>query len=445
MIVFWILAAGLIGLALLFVLPPFFFRHEPRAEPDQDDLNLDLFRRQLKELDADLASGKLDRRQYDDARLDLERELLYDLDGAPGTPAPSGRAATDSTDAGGSTSEGRWVAALLAVALPSAVVALYLHLGNGAVIQEIAEGPAELPPLEVMVERLEQRLAQDPNNPQGWVMLGRTYFAIAEPAKALDALARAYRVAPGDPDVLVTYAEALAANNDSDLTGRPAELIRAALAIDPRHTSARWLQGLASFQTGHYLEAVEQWEKLAATFDRQSEEADELGRYITEARRRAGQTPEPTPRPTAAAAGPIAQATGEAPNAGAASGEGGGAQPGEAAGSVRVEVTLAEELAAKADKDDSLFVYAKAVSGPPMPLAVHRGRVADLPLTLTLDDSLAMISSMKPSSFDHVMVGARVSKSGQALPRSGDLEGETGPVEPGSPATVKILIDRVRP
>jgi len=112
---------------------------------------------------------------------------------------------------------------------------------------------------------------------------------------------------------------------------------------------------------------------------------------------------------------------------------------------VRVEVSLAEPLRSSIDPNDSLFVYAKAVSGPPMPLAAHRGRAADLPVTLTLDDSMAMIPAVKLSGFDRVTVGARISKSGQAVPRSGDLEGEVTPVSPGQAGTVKILIDRVRP
>lgn len=470
MIIFWLLAALLIALALLFVIPPLLSRRAPREGLDQDALNLDLFQRQIEELDADLALGKLDQHQYNAARRDLERELLYDLEGArpssgPGgersegrpLPAPTAGSAAAATTgpavAGEGTGNGRWAAVLLAIVVPASVVSLYLLLGNSAVIQQLAGAqpagvPSGLPPLDVMVERLEERLQRQPNDPEGWVMLGRTYFAIGQPAKAVDALGRAYGVAPGNPDVLVTYAEALAANNDSNLAGRPAELIAAALEIDPQHTSARWLQGLASFQGARYDQAAEQWELLAASFERNSEEAEELERYIAEARRRADPALAEDPRPQRAgglARTLVAQAAeGTAPTEGAGPAEANG-KPAAASGGVTVAVTLAEDLWTKAQMDDSLFVYAKAISGPPMPLAVHRGRVADLPLTLTLDDSLSMMPSMRLSAFDRVMVGARISKGGQATPRSGDLEGEAGPVEPGAAGTVKILIDRVRP
>ncbi len=368
--------------------------------------------------------------------------------------------AADAGAGGEGARNGRWAAALLAVVVPASVVSLYLMLGNSVVIQQLAGAqpagvPSGLPPLEVMVERLEDRLQRQPNDPEGWVMLGRTYFAIGQPAKAVEALGRAYGVAPGNPDVLVTYAEALAANNDSNLAGRPAELIAAALEIDPQHTSARWLQGLASFQGARYDNAAEQWELLAASFEHNSEETAELERFIAEARRRAAPALAEDPRPQRAgglARTLVAQAAEEdtRPAEGRGPAEGrepveGKGEPEAASGGVTVEVTLAEDLWTKAQMDDSLFVYAKAVSGPPMPLAVHRGHVADLPLTLTLDDSLAMMPSMRLSAFDRVMVGARISKGGQATPHSGDLEGEVGPVEPGAANTVKVLIDQVRP
>lgn len=110
-----------------------------------------------------------------------------------------------------------------------------------------------------------------------------------------------------------------------------------------------------------------------------------------------------------------------------------------------MEVSLAEPLWPNADVNDSIFIYAKAISGPPMPLAAHRARARDLPLTITLDDSMAMVPAMKLSGFPEVTVGARLSKSGQAMPQRGDLEGEVTPVQPGQADIVKIVIDRVRP
>jgi cytochrome c-type biogenesis protein CcmH len=296
-----------------------------------------------------------------------------------------------------------------------------------------------------VAKRLAAKLEQSPEDLDGWLMLGRTYFAIGQPKGALYAAEKAYGLEPENPDVLVAYAEAIAANNDSKLAGMPAELIQTALKINPEHIDARWLEGLVSFQDARYVQAAEQWETLLATFNPQSAEAAELKRYIVEAYSRAA--PEPMQvgqAPQTGATADSGQGTARAADKAANAEKHPTSLPG-ATGGVTVEVSLAEHLWRKADANDNLFVYAKAVSGPPMPLAARRARVADLPLTLTLDDSMAMIPAMKLSGFEELTLGARISKSGQAMPQSGDLEGEVSPVKRGHTGTVKILIDRVMP
>jgi cytochrome c-type biogenesis protein CcmH len=449
MTLFWILAAGLMALALAFILPPLLSKKARTDDPSQDALNLAVFRRQLQELDADLAAGELEQAQYETARRDLEMELLHDVGEAPGS---------QTLETGG----GRWAAGLLAIAVPALAVVLYLTLGSRQIIPLLetaastqapdghASPDGKMPPLEVMIQRLAAKLEQHPDNLEGWVMLGRTYFAIGKPERALSALEKAYKLAPENPDVLALYAEALAANQEGKLAGRPAQLVQTALKIDPRHSGARWLEGLGYLQAGEYRRAAEHWEALLPSFDPGSEEAAELQGYIDEARSRAAsassaeaapeqhappaETPsagEKTPPPASAAAPrPVKP---PAPAQGAAI-------PG-----VQVEVSLADSLRSRVDPNDILFIYAKAVSGPPMPLAARRARAGDLPLSLTLDDSMAVMPTMKLSQFRQVTVGARISKSGRAMPQSGDIEGEVSPVETGQASKVKILIDRVRP
>jgi len=438
MILFWSLATGLVALALLFVLPSLLSRgggHEKDRE--QDRLALTLFQQQVRELDADLAAGTLAPPQYQAACRDLERELLQDVaDTKTEPPRPTG--------------SGRWAAGLLAALLPTTAFSLYLYLGNSTLIPHLATaaatqtpgthpGPSgELPPLEVMVQRLVDKLKQHPDNPDGWMMLGRTYFVIDQPGKAREALEQAYGLAPDNPDILVAYAEAIAATNHSKLVGHPAELIRAALKIDPEHTSARWLAGLVSFQAARYGQAVEQWEALVATFGLDSKEAAELSHYIAEARSRTGPG-----HPDRDEQSPVPASEGISSDRGEQSpDETGTATSG---GAIRVEVTLAEHLWPQANVNDPVFIYAKAVAGPPMPLAARRAQVANLPATLTLDDSLAINPAMKLSGFPQVTIIARISKSGQATPQSGDLEGMADSVTPGRAGTVPILIDRIRP
>ncbi len=488
MTIFWILVAGLAGLALLFVIPPLLSRHEATAEPDQDQLNLDVFRQQLVELEADMAAGKLEKGQYQDARQDLERELLHDVkgQGAPAATAAPGTAP--------------FTALILALALPAFAVALYLAIGDSAIIprlERVAGATAQAPgqghgaadaqqaaSLEIMVERLAARMEENPDQLEGWLMLGRTYVALDQPAKGAAALERALALAPQNPEVMINLAQALATAANGQLGGRPGDLIAAALVIEPKQATGRWLNGLVAHQAGDFPLAVQRWEALALDLDAAGEDASELRQFIADAREQGGLAPattatSPTPNPAsvtspAASVGPaagVSPAASGGPAAGArpaasvgpAAGVSPAASAGPAAGvspaakpapaparaaqgpSIQVAVSLAEPLKSRANPNQSLFIYAKAAAGPPMPLAVKRLRVADLPVTVTLDDSLAMTPEMRLSSFPQVIVGARISTSGQATPQSGDLEGEKGPLKPAETASLQVVIDHVRP
>ncbi|MGB7551616.1 MAG: c-type cytochrome biogenesis protein CcmI, partial [Chromatiaceae bacterium] len=291
MTIFWILTAGLAGLALLFVIPPLLSRREATAETDQDQLNLDVFRQQLVELDADMAAGKLERGQYQDARQDLERELLHDVKGQ-GAPA--------ATSAPGTAP---FTALILALALPAFAVGLYLAIGHSAIIPRLetaAVATASTPPdhgaggaqqaasLEVMVERLAAKMEENPNQLEGWLMLGRTYVALNQPDKGAAALARALSLAPQNPEVMINLAQALATAANGQLAGRPAELIASALVIEPKHATGRWLNGLVAYQAGEFPLAVKRWEALALDLDAAGEDASELRQFIADAREQGG-------------------------------------------------------------------------------------------------------------------------------------------------------------
>ncbi len=440
MTIFWILIAGLAGLALLFVIPPLLSRRAPTVETNQDQLNLDIFRQQLIELEADMEAGKLEKGQYQDARHDLERELLHDVQGqgAPSAPAAPGTAPM--------------TALFLALALPAFAIGLYLAIGDSAIIprlegvagetaQATGHGAADAQQaasLEIMVERLAARMEENPDQLEGWLMLGRTYVALDQPDKGAAALARALALAPQNPEIMINLAQAQATATNGQLGGRPAELIAAALVIDPKHATGRWLNGLVAYQAGEFPLAVKRWEALALDLDAADEDATELRQFIADAREQGGLPPASTPTPPAVA--PVATTAAASPAA--------NAKPAPAAdqgAAIQVSVTLAEPLKSKVDANQSLFVYAKAASGPPMPLAVKRLWVADLPITVTLDDSLAMTPEMRLSSFPQVIVGARISASGQAVPQSGDLEGELGPLATAETPSLQLFIDRVRP
>lgn len=499
MTIFWILAAGLAILAALFVVAPLLGARNsagddtPDADIDQARVNLELFKQQLAELDADLASGKLDQTEYDAARHDLEREVLRDTADLASADAAGETQASGAGGAKGDTGRATpWLpgpgftAAALLFALPVSALVLYLALGErqiiprleataGAEVASPGDAPAGMPSLEQLVIRLEERLEQVPDDAEGWTMLGRTYFAMGRLEQAKQALARAHELLPDDHAVTLAYAESLAASNNSNLSGRPAELISTVLAAEPDNVTARWLSGMVAFQQGQFQGAIAAWKGVLREIDPAGEDAAELSRLIEDAEERAGIPPEmrlaandagatapapateaappgsatPAPTPVQQPTPPQAQAQAPAPAPVPAQAqapvpaEQATDQPAAAGASIEVQVALAPELAGRMPPQTTVFVFARAAAGPPMPLAVQRLTLADLPARVRLDDSMAMMPQMSLSSFPQVVVGARVSPSGQAIPQPGDLEGQTGPVS--ASGSVAVTINGVRP
>jgi cytochrome c-type biogenesis protein CcmH len=424
---FWALAAGMVALALGFVLIPLL--RPGRGDPmDRDQLNIAVIKQQLAELETDLANGKLEPAEYEAARTDLERELLYDLSEGE-----------DKGPRAGARSRGRWVAAVLAVALPVTAGTLYRYLGaypRASAVQQAQVGagtegdPGQaLPSVEQMVGALAARLRRQPDDPQGWEMLGRSYSVLERHAEAAEAYRKAVELTGAkDPGLLANYAEALALAHGGALTGQPAALIAQALALQPRHPKALWLNGYIAYQKGDLKQAIATWEQLAGLLPKGSGEAQQIQDNIRQARAQLG-------APGAAqAAAPAA-----APEQGGEEAIGGPAK------AIRTQVRLAPDLKGRVSPGDTVFIYARAIDGPRMPLAIVRKQVADLPLTLTLDDSLAMTPAMTLSRFPHVSLEARVSKSGNAMAQSGDLKGSIQPVSPGQKAVVRLTIDQVVP
>lgn len=447
MIIFWILAAGLLGLASLFVALPLLKRPSPTDAPRQDELNLQVFRQRLAELGGDLAAGFLDQGQYDAARRDLERELLYDLDGEL---ARDKAAAPTKPTATGARYPGLALALVLFVC--AGAVLMYLRIGEREIIPRIEamsavmnphEGSAAgkgAAPLDVLVEGLAERMEKNPDDIGGWLMLGRTYFALGQAPKALEAMERAYKLAPNEPDVVLAYAQALASNNGNRLAGRPAELIQTVLGKEPGNPTARWLDGMLAYQQARFTDAAGTWQGLLKDMDPAGEEAQQLRQLIGQARTRAG-----LPNTEASPGIALAQATSEAPSGNGSTSAESQSKSATAGGQIQVAVSLDPSLAAQAAPGETVFVYARAAAGPPMPLAAQRLRVSDLPATVTLDDSMAVMPTMRLSTFPQVVVGARVSKSGQATPQSGDLEGQSAPIAVAETPQVSVTIDRTRP
>jgi len=393
---FWFLAAAMLLIALAILIVPV-LRTATDQGPDRQDVNIELYRQQMAKLDQELADGQIDQAGYDESKRELDLNLLAD---------------TETAEQTAKTGSGRIIAAITGILVPVLAIGLYLGIGRA----DIATGnlhtdqAPELQAIEKMMTRLQQRLQANPNDSEGWVMLGRSYTALQQFAKAEQAYAKAYTLIGDDPDFLADYAEIMAMNAGNRLQGPPRKLLDLALKKNKSHIKSLWLLGHAELQLGHNKQAVAYWKRLLKVLPAGDEAVATVKQYIAQVE---GRPTEP------------AQPTGTA--------------------RLTVKVQLAKSVIARAQPEDSVFIFARAAEGPRMPLAIVRKQVKDLPITVTLDDSMAMTPQMTLSKFDQVVVGARVSRSGNALAQSGDIQGLSGAVSSGRKQPVTITIDSVVP
>jgi cytochrome c-type biogenesis protein CcmH len=275
------------------------------------------------------------------------------------------------------------------------------------------EQAAQRQQIEAMVAKLAQRLKDKPEDANGWRMLGRSYSVLGRVDDALLAYEKAVALRPNDAMTLADYADSLAMKNGGNATPQSDAIVARALAAEPMNLKALALAGTSAFERADYATAVRFWEDMARGLPPDSPDAPRLAAGLAEARKRGGLV---TPTTSATASSGAPATAGQTMLAGSVSGT----------------VTLSPALLAKASPTDTVFVFARAAQGPRMPLAVLRAQVKDLPLSYQLDDSMAMAPNAKISGAAQVVVGARISKSGNAIPQPGDLAGESTPVAPGA-------------
>lgn len=412
----FIVAAALLTLAILALLLTPLLRRKAHSAATQRQLNAAIYRDQLNELERDFKDGGLSDADYRHDREELQRRLLEDsAETDPPAAAPSGA--------------NKRTAVALAVLLPAAAIGLYAWLGNPEALNPAAAGQhsASSAELDQMVGELATRLEKNPDDLNGWVMLGRSYKAFGRFDDALKALEHALPLIEKDATLLAIYADALAAKSGT-LEGKPRRMFEQALKLDPDAQMALDLAGSAAYNRKDFAAAAGYWERQLKQLPPDSDYAKSLAAGIADARAQAGlagiddiAAPQVNEKP--------APAKKSADTAGK---------------SVSGTVELAPALKDKAAPGDTLFVFARAVNGSRMPLAALRKQVSDLPLTFTLDDSLAMSPDLKLSSAKEVKLEARISKSGDALPRPGDLSGGSAPLKPGARG-VRLRIDHVLP
>jgi cytochrome c-type biogenesis protein CcmH len=443
MLLFWSIATLLVALTLGMLLWPLLRPRHAGAAPDDDAAAVAVYRDQKRALDAECASGSITTSERDAALSELARRIAEDV----AAPVPATSPATPAS-AALPTSRRAWVLAIaLAVLVPAVSFTLYQRLGNPvAAIAAVATGGGaghELSErqIDAMVEGLAQRLKQHPEDADGWVLLAHSYQALERFAESADAYAHADALMPNNPGMLADYADTLAMAQGRKLAGAPAALIQRALAIDPKQKKALALAATVALEARDLDASIAYWQRLAAELPPGSDEASQVADVIAEvdaAKREGKGGPSAPPRPTAepakrAAAAPPAAAP-PAPRIAA----------GVAASAISGRVDLNSALASKVALNDIVFIFARATEGPRMPLAVLRIPAKELPRDFSLDDSLSMAPGVKLSAATSVIVEARISKSGNALPQSGDLFGRTAALKPGATG-VRITIDQVVP
>jgi cytochrome c-type biogenesis protein CcmH len=426
LVIFWSLAALLVMGTLAMLLRPLLRRRPASATLDADAAAIAVYRDQKSALDAECADGVITPSERESAVAELARRLGDEVAAAGDSPSRQGE-------------QRAWIAAIaLALLIPVAAVILYVRLGNpGAGATAVAAAASGSEPHDVsdaqiaaMVESLAQRLKARPDDADGWVLLARSYQALGRYQEAADAYAHAEALVSDDAALLANYADMLAMAQGRKLAGKPAALVQRALAIDPNHRKALALAATAAMETRDLDGALSYWRRLLEQFPPSSDDAKQVKAIIAEVEsdKRAGKG--------------IPAVSSEVPRRAERAAAAAPAKP--TAGAIAGRVDISPTLAAKVALTDTVFIFARAVDGPRIPLAVLRIPAKELPKEFVLDDSMGMAPGAKLSTTAAVVVEARISKSGNALPQAGDLAGKSAPVKPGT-AGIKLTIDQVVP
>ena len=406
----------MVTVALAWVLWPL-LRPNTARSVEHTTANVSIFKDQFADLDADLARGTISAEQHAESKNELQRRLLDEVQAAAAESAP---VKSDSY---------RWSAVIVAVLVPIAAAALYWQIGTPAALSA-SDAPAPeknqitREQIEAMIAQVKQRLEREPDNAEGWAILARTHYAMGNFLEAASAYAKLSALRVYDADVLADYADALAMSQGRNFAGQPMELVQRALTIDPTQWKALAMAGAEAFDRKDYKAAIDYWQRLQDTAPSDSPIAKQIQGSIDQARELAG-----TPAIAQDKKGDVADSA---------------SSDRSSSGTISGTVTLSPSLTSKVRPDDSVFVFARPADGSRMPVAVVRARVGELPLRFTLDDSRAMAPTAKISGLQDVIVTARVSRSGNAIPASGDLQSSADKVKVGSQG-IAVVIDRAIP
>ena len=421
-VLFVVLALGMV-LCVAGVLMWVLLRQRPVVtHASQAKANAKVYRDQIADLDREHESGHISDAEWQQSRDELSMRLLEDTSAQDDPVAKQEKPAL-------------WTAVLVAVALPLSAVGMYLWVGEPDALNPMAvQSNDKVDPTQLlqMAESLAQKLNDKPDNLQGWVMLGRTYRTLEKFDASVQAYDRALKLS-ADDDLKLERVEVLAMKSQGNFEGEPWNVIRDILQRDPQNYGALLMAGSASYSHEKYADALKYWQQARKPLAADNPDVPGLDEAIASVQQKLG-----VPVKPATGKASSGNATQPAPAAANAS-----ANPANSGLTVSGQVSISDALKRNVKPSDVVFIYATPANGERMPLAIFKTTVAQLPLAFTLDDSSAMTPERKLSGAGEVLVKVRVSKSGNAIPQSGDLSGTLGPVKVGSKGLKLEIKDQI--
>ena len=419
MIMFWVFAIAMVVVSLVFILRPLLLELN-KNDVDRAAQNVAITKERLNELKVELEQDTITQAEYEQTKEELEQALLNDIEES-----------NIKSQSISNVSYTRFTRYLLVFSVPVLAIGFYTYLGSPDLIEAASSNVKQAAAghssssngkqasVEDMVEKLAAKMKEKPDNAEGWFMLGRSYMSMGRYKEAVDALEKTNKLVPNNPVVMLRYADALTMLRGGRLSGKPFDLIKKAVEMKPDDPTGLWLLGMGYEEKGEYKKAISYWNLLLPLL-KDNKSIDEVHKLIRATKKKAGITS-------------VESSIAKAPTIKVST------------ASLTVSVSIDNNMLENVSMDDTVFIFAKAVNGPPMPLAVARKQVKDLPLVVTLDDSMAMIPSMKLSGFKQVKVSARISKSGNPIKQKGDLQSNVLVVSSNQKEMIKLNISKSAP
>lgn len=399
-VTFWLLMLVMLFVAIgLLVMP--LVRTKATSTVAYKESNLNIYKSKLQELEKDLEEDRINKEHYMSAVAELDHELLVDVPNESLDNAALNYAAVAKPQP--------VIAMVVAVFLPALVFLVYMQIGTQEYDDMVAEPEVvqeeHQESIAVLIQKLADKLNTSGGSGEEWAMLGRAYKQISRYEESSSAFEQAIKIKPS-VRLYLEQAEALALLNNKSFIGKPRDLVMKAYELDPNNVNVIWFAGVAEFQSGNYGESIDLLVSLAAEAKEDAAIDQSLRYYLSEARSQLIADGVDVP--------PVDELLNTTQIESAATA---------VVASLEVEVAINSEIRELFAADTVVFVYAKAQQGPKMPLAAQRIRLSELPKTIILDDSMAMVQGMNLSAFSSVEVSARVSRAGSAIAQSGDYIG----------------------